>query len=73
MDVPAEPVQDQVPDIPAIAPVNEPLLPEQPKEENDAKASVGASIINMTNNVLGSGLVALAYAVSEVGSNSSSL
>ena len=65
MDVPAEPVQEQVPDIPAIAPVNEPLLPEQPKEENDAKASVGASIINMTNNVLGSGLVALAYAVSE--------
>ena len=54
-----------MPDIPAIAPVNEPLLPEQPKEENDAKASVGASIINMTNNVLGSGLVALAYAVSE--------
>lgn len=73
MDVPAEPVQEQVPDIPAIAPVNEPLLPKQPKEENDAKASVGASIINMTNNVLGSGLVALAYAVSEVGSNSSSL
>ena len=53
MDVPADPVQEQVPDIPAIAPVNEPLLPEQPKEENDAKASVGASIINMTNNDLG--------------------
>lgn len=68
MDVPAGPVQEQVPEIPAIEQINEPLLPEQPKEESDAKASVGASIINMTNNVLGSGLVALAYAVSEVGS-----
>lgn len=66
MDVPAEPIQEQVPDIPAIEPINEPLLPEQPKVESDASASVGASIINMTNNVLGSGLVALAYAVSEV-------
>lgn len=36
------------------------------KQEDDANASVGASIINMTNNVLGSGLVALAYAVRNV-------
>ena len=64
--MPAEPVQEQVPAIPAVETINEPLLPEPQKVESDAKASVGASIVNMTNNVLGSGLVALAYAVSEV-------
>lgn len=36
------------------------------KVETDANASIGASIVNMTNNVLGSGLVALAYSVSRV-------
>lgn len=38
------------------------------KVETDANASIGASIVNMTNNVLGSGLVALAYSVSRVAS-----
>ena len=60
-------VEPQVQPIPEpTAAVNEPLLPEKPQEESDAKASVGASIVNMTNNVLGSGLVALAYAISRV-------
>ena len=43
--------------------LQQPLL-EPSKTEHDANSSVGASIANMTNNVLGSGLVALAYAVS---------
>lgn len=60
-------VEPQVQPIPEpTAAVNEPLLPEKPQEESDAKASVGASIVNMTNNVLGSGLVALAYSISRV-------
>ncbi len=45
--------------------IQQPLL-EPSKQESDANSSVGASIVNMTNNVLGSGLVALAYAVSRV-------
>lgn len=36
------------------------------QKEDDAHSTVGASIVNMTNNVLGSGLVALAYAVRNV-------
>ena len=48
--------------------LQQPLL-EPSKTEQDANSSVGASIANMTNNVLGSGLVALAYAVSRVGTN----
>lgn len=44
--------------------LKEPLLPQA--AESDANASVGGSIVNMTNNVLGSGLVALAYSVSRV-------
>ena len=48
--------------------LQQPLL-EPSKTEHDANSSVGASIANMTNNVLGSGLVALAYAVSRVGTN----
>lgn len=61
-----EPQEQPIPE--PTAAVNEPLLPEKPEQESDANASVGASIINMTNNVLGSGLVALAYSMSRVGS-----
>jgi hypothetical protein len=45
--------------------IEKPLI-ENSATEEDANASVGSSIINMTNNVMGSGLVALAYAVSRV-------
>ena len=41
-----------------------PLLPE--KEETEVNATIWSSISNMTNNVLGAGLVALAYSVSQV-------
>ena len=44
-----------------------PLLPE--KEETEVNATIWSSISNMTNNVLGAGLVALAYSVSQVRMN----
>lgn len=66
MDV-TEPVEQvNEPSQPLPQEVTAPLLPEKPQEESDANASVGASIINMTNNVLGSGLVALAYSIKQV-------
>lgn len=66
MDV-TEPVEQvNEPTLPLPQEVTAPLLPEKPQEDSDANASVGASIINMTNNVLGSGLVALAYSMKQV-------
>ncbi|KAK8800178.1 amino acid transporter [Blastocystis sp. subtype 4] len=65
MDV-TEPVEQvNEPTLPLPQEVTAPLLPEKPQEDSDANASVGASIINMTNNVLGSGLVALAYSMKQ--------
>ena len=55
------PVENPVPT--AEQTENTPLIEQK---EDDAHSTVGASIINMTNNVLGSGLVALAYAVRNV-------
>ena len=66
MDV-TEPVEQvNEPTLPLPQEVTAPLLPEKPQQDSDANASVGASIINMTNNVLGSGLVALAYSMKQV-------
>ena len=66
MDV-TEPIEQvNEPTLPLPQEVTAPLLPEKPQQESDANASVGASIINMTNNVLGSGLVALAYSMKQV-------
>ena len=43
------------------------LFPQPDKSDKDANASVGASIVNMANNMMGSGFVVLAYAIKEVG------
>lgn len=42
------------------------FIPDNSKHESDAKATVGGSIVNITNNVMGSGVVALAFSMKEV-------
>ncbi len=37
------------------------------KSDTDANASVGTTIVNMANNMIGSGFVVLAYTIKEVG------
>ena len=68
LDLLPEPVEPVAP-APAVVEPAQPVAETAPlveKQEEDANSTVGASIINMTNNVLGSGLVALAYAVRNV-------
>ena len=40
------------------------FIPDNSKHESDA--TVGGSIVNITNNVMGSGVVALAFSMKEV-------
>lgn len=42
------------------------FIPDNNKHESDARATVGGSIVNITNNVMGSGVVALAFSMKEV-------
>ena len=42
------------------------FIPDNSKHESDARATVGGSIVNITNNVMGSGVVALALSMKEV-------
>ena len=37
------------------------------KSDTDTNASVGTTIVNMANNMIGSGFVVLAYTIKEVG------